>query len=268
MNGEPKNYGFLREYAEQILGKFGVRNIQRYKGYMLKTAPVILSGVPNPPFGYEPACAVFLRAYLRTGDRVGDIGAGAGALGFIAAAQVQAAGRVVSVEAHPRVYDYLLENISLNGFQNMMPVRTAVAEKSGSVRVTDFRDFAANRICGSGASRADAQTLDGVLWRLEGEIALVCLSLNGYECNALSGGAETLLRTRALCLEMDSAALNRYGGSFAAVRKQLESAGFKLCSFEGETLTELPSDFTPGTGAAYYYAVRDRQWCNARLGGK
>lgn len=268
MTGELKNYGLLREYIERVLGKFGIRNIRRYKGYMLKTAPGILSGVKNPPIGYEPACAGFLRAYLRAGDRVGDIGAGAGTLGLITAAHVHADGRVVSVEAHPRAYEYLQDNISLNGFQNIMPVRNAVAEKNGSVRITDFRDLAANRICGSGGKSADAQTLDGILWRLEGDIALICLSLNGYEANALAGGAETLARTKALYLELDNAALARYGSSFGAVRKQLESAGFKLCSFDGKSLTELPLDFTPAAGAEYYFAVKDVQWCNARLCGK
>ncbi|MDD4003577.1 MAG: FkbM family methyltransferase [Elusimicrobiaceae bacterium] len=261
-----KDYGFFRELAERALARFGACHIARFNGYMLKTAPVFLSGESQPGISHEPPGAEFARAYLRPGDQFADIGAGPGALSLIAASLVRAEGRIVAVEPHPRIYGYLRDNVALNGFQNVFTVRAAAAGAKGFLRISDFRAAGFNRVCLFGGKPADADTLDGLLWRLENKIALVNVSVNGYEAFAFAGAGETLARTDAVCFELARCALGRYGADAAAALAPLAKAGLAPCRFNGQNIEALPAGSEPPDG--FYCAVRDIAACNARLAVK
>ncbi|MBE7244189.1 MAG: FkbM family methyltransferase [Actinomycetospora chiangmaiensis] len=72
---------------------------------------------------------------LRAGDLYVDIGANVGYFTTLAAKIVGPAGRVISVEADPRTYDQLKENIRLNRFENVTAHNVAATAERCEVSI-------------------------------------------------------------------------------------------------------------------------------------
>lgn len=70
--------------------------------------PLVLYGM------YERGLVTWLRKSLRAGDVFVDVGANVGWFTLVAARSVGPTGRVVAIEADPRTYALLLENITMN----------------------------------------------------------------------------------------------------------------------------------------------------------
>jgi FkbM family methyltransferase len=78
----------------------------------------------HPP-GYE----------IGPSDVVVDVGANIGAFA-VSAARAAATGRVIAIEPEPDNFALLCRNLERNGCRNVTPVRAAVSEASGSVRLS------------------------------------------------------------------------------------------------------------------------------------
>jgi FkbM family methyltransferase len=68
------------------------------------------------------------------GDVIWDIGAHAGATAYFFAQMVGPAGRVYAFEPDDHTHSYLLRNIELHKLQNVIPVKKALAESTGTAR--------------------------------------------------------------------------------------------------------------------------------------
>lgn len=66
------------------------------------------------------------------GDVVIDVGAHIGKYALVAAKRVGVSGKVIAVEAHPDNYQALLNNIRLNGLENVVAVNAAAHSEDGS----------------------------------------------------------------------------------------------------------------------------------------
>jgi FkbM family methyltransferase len=83
---------------------------------------------------WEPDLSRFVRNRLRPGETFVDVGSNVGYFSLVASAVVGDQGRVVSVEASPRIYQALQENLELNGSPaNIRPVNMAASAFRGAV---------------------------------------------------------------------------------------------------------------------------------------
>ena len=78
---------------------------------------------------YEPELASFLRDHLRPGGVFVDVGANVGVFTVMAARMVGPSGRVIAIEASPRVYPYLAHNVRTNGLENVCARDCAAAHE-------------------------------------------------------------------------------------------------------------------------------------------
>lgn len=69
----------------------------------------------------------------KPGDIVFDVGAHAGATSYFFAQMVGATGRVYAFEPDERNYSFLLKNIELHSLSNVIPVKQAIAGKTGEL---------------------------------------------------------------------------------------------------------------------------------------
>ncbi len=69
---------------------------------------------------------MFLSTVLRPGDTVVEVGANIGFLSLLASRLVGPSVRVLAIEAHPRTYFALLNNLKRNSATNVRPVKIAV----------------------------------------------------------------------------------------------------------------------------------------------
>ena len=77
---------------------------------------------------YEPATDECLRTLLKSGDLFVDVGANIGVFALMAARIVGSTGRIMAVEASPKVFPYLVKNIELNGLDNIEAMHCAAVD--------------------------------------------------------------------------------------------------------------------------------------------
>lgn len=198
-------------------------------------------------FGYQP----------RAGDTVVDLGAGLGSETRLLSRLVGPSGRVVSVEAHPRMFACLCRTIELNALENVTAVHGAIAGRRGTVYIQDLPVYASNAITTdpTGALSVPAETLGELLDRLDvDQVDLLKMNIEGVEHTVLEAARDVLPRIRNLVVSCHDFKADRDGHDWqrthAKVRSLLIECGYRL----------LPSRCDPRPWIPYYvYASRPGQ---------
>ncbi|MGH2849543.1 MAG: FkbM family methyltransferase [Solirubrobacteraceae bacterium] len=97
------------------------------------------------------------------GDTVIDIGAGVGEQLHGYVGDVGPSGRVIAVEAHPRLCELLERLCEANGWQNVQVMNAAITDAPGTVSLTDERISIANDIFRQGTIDVPAMPLSQLL---------------------------------------------------------------------------------------------------------
>jgi FkbM family methyltransferase len=187
----------------------------------------------------------FYRRYLRPGDAVVDVGANIGLATLVAAKIVGPTGRIIAVEPHPRTFEYLRDNVQLNGLTDIVRLYcAALGEREGQRRIVEFPgDDSQNRLAGGDHSgiRVAVVPLDGLL-TLEGPTALLKLDVEGYEKFVLDGANRTLATTGCVYFESWERHFARYGYSGRDLLDGLRARGFRVYRPNEAGLEALPDD--------------------------
>jgi FkbM family methyltransferase len=146
---------------------------------------------------------LFMYQYFpREGDTVVDVGAGTGWETLFFSRSVGVSGRVISIEAHPRVFRCLSKMRAENRLENVTLVQAAVADQEGEVQLGDSPEHEANSIVGvvSGI-RVPCTTLDYILQSLElSRVDFLKMNIEGAERLALSGMGKIARKTKNVCI--------------------------------------------------------------------
>ncbi|MCL4300776.1 MAG: FkbM family methyltransferase [Anaerolineae bacterium] len=84
---------------------------------------------------HEEATTELFRKIIHEGDVVIDLGANIGYFSLLAASLVGKKGKVYAFEPEPRNYSYLCKNIQLNGYDQVVALQKAVADKAGTLKL-------------------------------------------------------------------------------------------------------------------------------------
>jgi FkbM family methyltransferase len=145
----------------------------------------------------------FLYQYQpRQGDTILDVGAGTGWETLLFSRMVGHTGRVISIEAHPKVFHCLSKMRAENRLENVTLVQAAVADRQGQVQLSDSSEHEGNSIVGlvSGI-RVECTTLDDVFRSHKlSRVDFLKMNIEGAERLALSGKGEMLQRTKNVCI--------------------------------------------------------------------
>ena len=79
---------------------------------------------------WEPQLTAWIKGCLKPGDSFIDIGANIGYYSLLAAGLVGPAGRVVAIEAVPRTFNLLKDNLTANRVANVRPLNIAVWDRN------------------------------------------------------------------------------------------------------------------------------------------
>jgi FkbM family methyltransferase len=189
---------------------------------------------------YEPQETLLVEALLRPGDAFVDVGAHWGYFSLLAADRVGPAGRVVSVEADPRIHAILSRNRALNpALRHWDVVHRAAAAEAGEVELEGFPEdgenwgisrIGAQLASGAPRFRVAGVPLDGLLDGLRvARVALLKMDIEGAEWLALRGMQEGLRagRYRRLLLELHPEGITGLGGTLEGLVRQLRDAGYR-----------------------------------------
>jgi FkbM family methyltransferase len=183
---------------------------------------------------YEPEVTAALRAVLRDGDTVIDIGANSGVLTVLMRAAVGPTGTVVAVDPSPRAIERVLAQARVNAFSNVRVVQAALG-------ATARREtFLAGRTGIGALPSADAEhtlpePLEVEVMRLDDlaagfdDVALIKIDTDGSELDVLTGAENLLLRTRpAIVFELYPEGMRRRNASASALFELLERHRYRL----------------------------------------
>ena len=165
----------------------------------------------------------FLRLVLRPGDAYVDCGANIGHLAIVARSIVGAAGKVVAFEANPRIYEYCVANLELNGFTDVSTKHVALGETHGSITIGDQRADDQNRV-GEGDAVVAMQPLDELVELPQ--VTLLKIDVEGFELFVLRGAARLLARTQIVYCELSADNSQRFGYHPSDAEALLSAAGF------------------------------------------
>jgi FkbM family methyltransferase len=175
---------------------------------------------------------IFMRRYLRPGDRFVDGGANVGAYTLLAASLVGPSGRVDAFEPSRLEVGRLRENVSLNGLDQVRVHEAALADVAGQAAFTVGRSSSNRLEAEAGATTVSVATLDEAL--PDGTYAMAKLDLEGAEPLALRGAEAHLhaCNPPVLVLELVDRFVRRYGSSAVEVADWLHERGYALASYD------------------------------------
>ncbi len=165
---------------------------------------------------HEEATTALFCKVVKSGDVVVDLGANIGYFTLLAAKLVGESGKVYSFEPEPRNYQYLVRNIELNGYRNVVAVQKAVADKPGTVKLFicpyDTGHHTIQKYDGIQAYRpgfVDAKKefveveqvrLDDYLRGKTEKVDLIKMDVEGAEMLALAGMEEVIRKNKNLIM--------------------------------------------------------------------
>ncbi len=224
-------------YAAPLPGSAGARFACDLRNVLARE--VVFAG------SYEPQETALVKHLLRPGDVFVDVGAHWGYFSLVAGdcvaqESVGANGRVVSIEADPRIFSLLEQTAALNPKLPLTPLHLAVAAEAGEVQLTGYREDQDNWGISSISTAASdagegitvsARPLDDLLDEQGIDtVALVKIDIEGAEGLALRGMDRGLRagRYRAILMELHPTMLPGFGTTAQEVLSTLASAGFSI----------------------------------------
>ena len=212
--------------------------VVRRNGYRVRFHPSAVSaGTWTEPDSLSQEEA-FVASRLRPGDCYVDVGSNVGMLVLRAATVVGATGRVIAIEAHPRTYRFLVDNVTLNGFSWVRAIHSAVGKDQGTLTFSDELSDDQNHVVLEGAGvEVPVARLDDLV--PDGPIALLKVDVEGFELPVLLGAPRVLERTRCILLESWDEHAARYGFTVTNVGALLRDSGFTIFRFSGDGLQRV-----------------------------
>jgi FkbM family methyltransferase len=211
----------------------------------------------------------FIKDYLKRGDIYIDVGANIGSL-LIPAAQVVIDGKAVGIEAHPKIFAILKENIYLNRLQSSCEIYNyAIGNERKNVVFSDFLDDDQNRILPGQRTGLIVKMvrLDDICEKFF-RIALLKIDVEGFEKAVLEGGHKTLSKTECVYIEVNKKNYNYYGHDIRETVKIIENLGFKIFRKVGENKVSLVNNYQPFESGENLFGIRNIKEFIRRTGWK
>ena len=197
---------------------------------------------------------VYLAAKASPGSVIVDVGANIGVWTLLLSSKVGPDGRVIACEPSEQTYEALARNLSLNRLRNAIPIRVALSDASGTVRLYRAADATRNSLGRTRSDVADdfedvhAVTLDALVEELQlGHVDILKIDVEGAEPMVLRGAAKTLEAFRPTVLfEINATALKALGLPHDAAWTILSQLGYAFYSLKCGALISQP--FCPAGG--------------------
>jgi FkbM family methyltransferase len=151
---------------------------------------------------YEKGTTKVFMKTVKKGMTFVDVGACTGYYTLIAAKLVGSDGKVFAFEPEPLNFEWLIRNVSINGFKNILPIRKAVSDKNSLIELYLDKDnigghsIVQNR--GGESILVEAVALDNFFKDQTPDV--VKIDIEGGEILALRGMEQIIKRSKELSL--------------------------------------------------------------------
>lgn len=152
---------------------------------------------------YEPTETELINREIRPGDVVLDIGANIGYYTLQMAKLVGSSGKVYAFEPDPTNFEILLKNISLNEYNNIVPINKAVSDKTGDALLfLNEENKGDHRLYSSQDSRSSKKvktiSIDDYFSKKKIKISFIKMDIQGSEVKAFNGMKKIISQNKKL----------------------------------------------------------------------
>ena len=180
-----------------------------------------------------------LEQILKNGDVYIDVGANIGTLCLRSSTIVGKSGKVIGIEAHPKTFSHLVENYSLNAFDNEVLINCGVGEKEGELWFSDKNADDQNHVMKEKSGvKIEVKPLDDLVSD-EKKVKLLKIDVEGYELFVLKGGLKTLNVSDYILIEISEQHFNKFGYSLKDVLSLLVNQGFQIFKYSVTDILEF-----------------------------
>ena len=193
---------------------------------------------------WESNLTHFITRRLAPGDTFIDVGANIGYFSLLASKFVGEAGRVVAIEASPRIFSALRSNIDRNQTRNIRAVNMAVSHCKGLLKLysgTEFNSGLTTTRAERGLEfecEVEARPLDAILSKFELETArFIKIDVEGAEWDVVAGMSRLLRSGRSdleVMVEVSPELLASQGKCPEDLVKIFSDAGFYAYTLEND----------------------------------
>jgi FkbM family methyltransferase len=206
---------------DRQIASFSPRVVEHYYGGIrlkVELADPLAAGWYDHDWDLLPELEILERHRLRQGSRVFDIGAHQGVVGLQLAQRVGPSGSVVLVEPNPHNVTMCQRNAKLNGMDWVTTTQAAVSDANGRISFNQGLNGAAGELNDyGGVMEVEAVTIDELSRRF-GTPDVVFVDVEGFECRALAGAAQTFAASPDWFVEVHvGCGLEAAGGSVDAL---------------------------------------------------
>jgi len=210
---------------------------------------------------WEPNLTGFVQRRLQTGDTFVDVGANIGYYSLLASKSVGTKGRVVAIEASPKIFMALQKNLGANKCDNVRAVNVAISDRKGVLRL--FSGPSSNIGMTSTMksrgqdfeSEVPANRLDAVLLPEELKAArLIKIDVEGAEAPVLISILENIDRYRQdleIMVEINPPEVQEHGLSVADILNRFAEVGYHAYL--------LDNDYSPAAYVGYQPTPRPKR---------
>lgn len=195
---------------------------------------------------HEEITTRLFKKTVKEGNIVIDLGANIGYFTLLAANLVGKRGKVYAFEPEPKNYNYLLKNIRLNNYDNVLATQKAVSDKIGRTNLyicehdtghhtinqyEGIKNYKPNTDNKETFIEIDTVTLDDFLKNKEKAVDIIKMDIEGAEVLALSGTKEIIRQNQniKMFIEFFPLLIKKMGSSPEEfIRKLLEDYGFSV----------------------------------------
>lgn len=203
---------------------------------------VYLTGV------YEPPTARVIAELLEPGETFIDVGANSGFFTLLASKRVGPAGRLLSFEPVPSMYKRLLENISINGMNNVSVQNVALANAEGALAMFEgpegHKGISSLRQIHDSSATLQVKTLplDSFSNTIT-SVKLIKIDVEGAEQLVLEGMTNILNKHHPyLVIEITDEYLHAFGHTAAGLADFLIEFGYRMYKIGAEGLVSMKPD--------------------------
>lgn len=171
---------------------------------------------------------------LQSGMAFIDVGANAGVFSLVASKRVGAAGRVISFEPSPRIFQLFIKNAAINSVSNILPFQVAVGERCAVMAFNSGspRHSGGAHLAESGPMKVlvmgGAELRNMLSLVVEDRQAVIKIDVEGAEASVLSSLKEfiTCASVLRVIVEISASALARFGSKPQDIYRHMADCGF------------------------------------------
>ncbi|WP_197050625.1 FkbM family methyltransferase [Methanobacterium sp. SMA-27] len=184
---------------------------------------------------------IYLKYYkLKKGDNIVDGGAYTGIFALIASKLVGKHGTVIAFEPDPKSYKKLINNITLNDINNIIPINKGLWSNNTILEFISVGNFGSTFIMDENIDSkiaVEVVSLDAILKKYKLKINFIKLDIEGSEVEAIKGSKHTL-KNNDINLSIASYHLVKGVQTYNQLEELLTDLGYRIKTcFEGEIIT-------------------------------